>query len=184
MATKRKWTGIRTRPKVDESKTRDRGELDRQRQAKEMRLAGATYHDIAEALGYSHHRLAWRAVKYYLRKTTTDPEGMHRKLELERIHRVMMSFWPKVLEGDATASAQYFRWSEQLRKLQGVAIKGKAGQTPQERISLATFERSFRDMDSWLKERRRQADLQHHCPLCGQEVHGPIDDLGLPGSAL
>src|ERR1700722_4049700 len=57
----------------------------RQRQALELRKAGETYRQIADALGYKSKCGAYKAVDGALREVTREPAEAVRELELQRL---------------------------------------------------------------------------------------------------
>ena len=58
--------------------------VDKQRKAVELRMAGRTWQEIADALGYANHTGAVEAVKTSLQKTLGVPSAEFRELTLER----------------------------------------------------------------------------------------------------
>ena len=54
--------------------------VDKQRKAVELRMAGRTWQEIADALGYADHSGAVRAVQDSLRKTLGAPSAEFREL--------------------------------------------------------------------------------------------------------
>jgi hypothetical protein len=66
---------------------------DKQRQALELRRAGATYDAIAQQLGYTHASAAKKAVERALMRTLQEPADDVRRLEVDRLDRLMLPWW-------------------------------------------------------------------------------------------
>jgi hypothetical protein len=66
---------------------------ERQRQALKLRWAGASYRAIAQQLGCSLGN-AWKSVRAGIKKTLQEPADEVRKLESERLDRLMLACWP------------------------------------------------------------------------------------------
>lgn len=62
-------------------------------QALQLRLAGATYDQIAEQLDYLHKGRAHDAVQKALIATVQEPADAYRKMELARLDRLLLSIW-------------------------------------------------------------------------------------------
>jgi UTP:GlnB (protein PII) uridylyltransferase len=65
----------------------------KQAEALRLRIAGATYEEIATALGYMTRGGAYRAIMDALRKTIQEPADEVRKIELARLDRLLLSVW-------------------------------------------------------------------------------------------
>lgn len=79
------------------------GAVDRQAQALGMRLGGATYHNIAESLGYRSPSGAHKAVESALKATLQEPADAVRAIELSRLDRMIMAIWPQATKGSYEA---------------------------------------------------------------------------------
>lgn len=78
--------------------------LDRERRVIDMRRSGATFEDIAAAVGYANHTGAWHAYRRAMRRTLTDAGTEDiRQLELSRLDRLQEALWPQAMNGDTTA---------------------------------------------------------------------------------
>jgi len=75
-----------------------------QTRALRMRMMGATYNEIASALGYSTHVAARYAVKKAMEDERSEDAKEARELELRRLDRLLMSMWPRLVAGIATNS--------------------------------------------------------------------------------
>lgn len=77
--------------------------VERQRQALELRKAGADYRAIAEKLGYKSPSGAHNAVKNALKTIIKEPAEAVRDLELARLDAMLLAIWPKVRQGNEYA---------------------------------------------------------------------------------
>lgn len=83
---------------------RDTAELKRvENQALRMRTAGATYDQIAEALGYRDHSGAWAAVDRALARERHANVTQHREESLARLDRMLRTLEPGMQAGDVAA---------------------------------------------------------------------------------
>lgn len=71
----------------------------RDAEAATMRARGATYQQIADALGYADRRTAYRAVEKVLTETVTEPSEELRSLELARLDAILAKAW-SVMEAE------------------------------------------------------------------------------------
>lgn len=87
---------------VSESRTSVRRlkAVERQRQALELRLGGATLADIAGVLGYASASGAVNAIDSALRRTLEEPAAKVRKLELRRLDLLLLGIWNEAIRGD------------------------------------------------------------------------------------
>ena len=95
----------------------------------EMRKAGATYAFIAQQLGYASESGAFYAVNQALQalneKINEDLTEMKR-LERERLDRLMVTLWPKALEGHLATVDRILRIMERRARLMGLDAPAKA----------------------------------------------------------
>ena len=94
--------------------------LQRQKQALELRCAGRSYRDIAEALGYRGPSGAHSAVMSALKRTLQEPADELRKLEVARLDRMLWALWKQVIKGDGGAIDRVLRIMERRAKLLGI----------------------------------------------------------------
>jgi hypothetical protein len=93
---------------------------DRIMKALQLRMAGSTYNDIAEALGYSSKTTAFHAVTNALRKAKQEPcEGV-RALEIERLDAIFLPMYVKAKHGDYGAVDRCIRIMERRARLLGL----------------------------------------------------------------
>lgn len=76
---------------------------DRERDAVALRLAGASYDKIAEAVGYSNRSGAYHAVKKYLNKTAAvalETAEELKQQELQRLDAMFLAAYQSATKGD------------------------------------------------------------------------------------
>jgi len=92
----------------------------KQKQALELRLAGASYLKIADTLGYANKGGAHKAVMAALEKTIREPADRVRKIELERLDRLWFSAYQRAISGDVKAIQLCLAIMERRAKFQGL----------------------------------------------------------------
>lgn len=101
---------------------------ERRKQALQLRLAGASYDEIASRLGYSDRGSAWRSVMAALKATLQEPADELRKLELERLDRLLLGVWGQAAKGNQGAVDRALRIMERRAKLLGLDAPTKVQQ--------------------------------------------------------
>lgn len=94
----------------------------REEQALALRIGGATYDQIGQALGMSLEG-ARKAVKRALERTmeeVKDNAEALRELERQRLERLILSMMPSAQKGNVPAAETVRKLSESLRKLLGL----------------------------------------------------------------
>jgi hypothetical protein len=94
--------------------------LDRQLRALELRRAGLGYWEIARQLGYRGAAGAYVSVQAALRKLCAPPAEELRQLELERLDRLQLTYWPRALAGEAEACDRVLKIMQQRARLLGL----------------------------------------------------------------
>ncbi len=102
----------------------------RQREALALRLAGATYDQIAERLGFSHGSGAFAAVKRELAARGTQQSPQVVDTELARLDAMLVGIWAAARKGDLAAIDRVLRISE--RRMQLLALLPEPAAIPQE----------------------------------------------------
>jgi hypothetical protein len=75
--------------------------VDKERQVIELRRAGATFDDIARAIGFKHPSGAQQAYARALKRVLVEAGAEEvRVMELDRLDRLQRSVWPQALAGD------------------------------------------------------------------------------------
>lgn len=112
--TARSAVGPTTGTKMIEAKRK-------QREAVQLRIAGASLQQIAERVGYSHASGAHAAITSALREMLPEQERADaRRLELAKLDRLEMAAWPAALTGDDRAQATILRCVAMRSKLLGL----------------------------------------------------------------
>ena len=70
---------------------------EREIQAVELRKAGYTYQEVADALGWEHKSSAMRAVRRALARWGTESVHELRILELSRLDTITKKLWPRIV---------------------------------------------------------------------------------------
>ena len=92
--------------------------------ALELRLGGATFAKIGDALGVSDEG-ARKAVERALERTkkeTSEKAEMLRELERQRLESMVLAIMPQAKRGHIGAVDQVRKLSESIRKLQGLDV--------------------------------------------------------------
>ena len=82
---------------LDTARPQDVELTEREIQAVELRKAGYTYQEIAQALGWEHKSSALRAVRRALARWGTESVHELRVLELSRLDTITQKLWPKIV---------------------------------------------------------------------------------------
>jgi hypothetical protein len=114
-----------------ESKTSERRlrAIERQRQALELRKGGASFPEIAKALGYSGPAGAYQAVMSALRRTLKEPAEEVRTLEVARLDAMLLALWTQVKQGNQGAIDKALKVEERRAKLLGLDAPAKVAPT-------------------------------------------------------
>ncbi len=93
-----------------------------EQQALELRLGGASYARIGEALGMTAGG-AWKAVDRLMARQDAQCEETAdklRRLEAARCDRLLVGVWPRALQGDVQAVREALRISKRRSELLGL----------------------------------------------------------------
>ena len=93
---------------------------ERAAEALNLRRAGADYRTIATRLGYKSVSGAYDAVAKALKEITREPAEAVLELELDRIDRLFLTYWPKATGGDVKALDRVVKLMERRAKLLGL----------------------------------------------------------------
>jgi len=91
----------------------------RRAQALQLRAAGASYRDIAAAMGCSvavAHKLTTQALETWAR----EPLDAVLAMENERLDQLLRAFWPAATAGDVEAAALVLRILERRARMLGL----------------------------------------------------------------
>jgi hypothetical protein len=103
--------------------------IHKQQQALELRMAGRTWQEIGDALGYANHTGALAAVKKALRTTLQPPADHFRSLTLERLTKILQVHWPRMLQADAASTRLCLDTIKHIRELMGLDSPAKVEHT-------------------------------------------------------
>ena len=92
----------------------------KQQQALELRMAGRTWQEIAEHLGYKSHTGAYEAVKVALSRSNHEAAFDYRNLTLGRLTKILQVHWPLMLQADPVASKLCLQTIKDMRDLMGL----------------------------------------------------------------
>ncbi len=96
--------------------------VEREQRALDLRKSGATYKYIGEALGISEmgaYKAVMRALGKLNAKIIEDAEPL-RRLELERLDRMLAAIWAQVVNGNQGAVDRALRIAERRARLLGL----------------------------------------------------------------
>jgi hypothetical protein len=92
---------------------------EKQRRAIELRLAGATFQQIADQLGYADHTGARAACVAAMGELIIEPTAELRVMQYERLNAMLLRLWPRVQAGDDSAMAMALRVMDKMDRLTG-----------------------------------------------------------------
>jgi hypothetical protein len=75
----------------------------------ELALAGHSYDEIAEQVGYANRGTAWRTVTKALEQNVADSVDELRRVEGERLDTLQDAVWDKAIAGDLPARVTVLR---------------------------------------------------------------------------
>ena len=93
---------------------------DKQAAALELRRAGRTFEEIADALGYSNKSGAYKAVMSALQETLREPAEEYRELHRSRLEAIVSAYWRDMQSGNEKAAAVVSRALADLAELDGL----------------------------------------------------------------
>lgn len=93
---------------------------ERERAAIQLKLAGASYSQIAERLGYSHPNSAYEAVKRAMERLPNPEAETLRRVHHARLEHLLMVQWPEATQGDPKATQTALAIMDRLAKLHGL----------------------------------------------------------------
>ena len=76
--------------------------------------------EIAKALGYASHTGAMNAVNSALQRVLKEPADRLVSLTLERLTIIIRTLWPKVINGDLSATDRVLKAIGAMRSLMGL----------------------------------------------------------------
>jgi len=109
-------------------------------QALDLRLAGASYRQIAVVLGVGV-KTAWLDVNRALREYLTEPSDQVRAAEVARLERLFMAHWPKAISGDKEATYTVLAIMDRRARLLGLDAP--------KRIDITAWVRELAESEGW-----------------------------------
>jgi hypothetical protein len=100
---------------------------EKRRRAAELRIAGATYEQIARQLGYSGVSGAFAAVEEGLRDAFAEPNSDIRRLELDRLDALLLGLWPQARKGNLGAIDRALKIMERRARYLGLDKNADTG---------------------------------------------------------
>jgi len=94
--------------------------VERQRQALELRKAGASYRTIAATLGYAGPQGAYKAVTAGLKEALREPATELKDMECARLDALLFALWPQATKGDPAAVSRCLAVMERRARLLGL----------------------------------------------------------------
>lgn len=94
--------------------------IERQRQALELRKAGAEFSDIARQLDYKDASGAYRAVRRALQRTIQQPANELREIEVARLDALLLGLWPEARKGNVAKIDRVLRIMQRRADLLGL----------------------------------------------------------------
>lgn len=149
--------------RVSPGMTREQQVAAREREARvlELRKAGATFDEIAQALDYRDKSGAKRAFDRAMRATIQQPADEIRFLEVERLDAMQKALWPKVTAGDTKAIGQCLNVMDRRARLLGLDAPTRQHVTVITRDAteqaIAELEAQLADLQSATDDRRGAA---------------------------
>ena len=92
---------------------------ERQRQALELRLAGVTFDRNAETVGFRSPQAAFESVKRGLAAIPKAAAEELRTVDLERLDRLLLTVWPRAIQGEIDYIDRSLRILSQRARLMG-----------------------------------------------------------------
>ena len=97
----------------------------RQHQAMELRMAGRTWQEIADHLGYKSHTGAYEAVKVALSRSNHEAAEDYRSLTIGRLTKILQVHWPLMLQADNNSTRLCLQTIKDMREVLGLDSPSK-----------------------------------------------------------
>ena len=97
--------------------------IERDRQAIELRRAGASFDQIARQLGYANKSVAYNAVSRALKRTMASMSldaDAYRQLTMDRLDAMLLGVWRSATQGDVQAISAVLRIEERRANMLGL----------------------------------------------------------------
>ena len=93
---------------------------EKQKRAMALKLAGASYAQIADNLGYADSSGAYKAVSRGMKNSLQESAGDLRKIHYGRLEHMLMRVWPAVNQGDSRAVNSALQVMDRMERLYGL----------------------------------------------------------------
>jgi hypothetical protein len=93
---------------------------EKQKRAMALKLAGASYAQIAENIGYADASGAHKAVARGMKSSLQENAGELRKIHYGRLEHMLMLVWPAVNQGDSRAVNSALQVMDRMERLYGL----------------------------------------------------------------
>ena len=97
----------------------------KQQQAMELRMAGRTWQEIADHLGYASHTGAYEAFKVALSRSNHDAAEDYRSLTIGRLTKILQIHWPLMLQADNNSTRLCLQTIKDMREVLGLDSPSK-----------------------------------------------------------
>ena len=97
----------------------------KQQQAMELRMAGRTWQEIADHLGYASHTGAYEAVKVALSRSNHEAAEDYRSLTIGRMTKILQIHWPLMLQADNNSTRLCLQTIKDMREILGLDSPSK-----------------------------------------------------------
>jgi hypothetical protein len=91
----------------------------------ELRIGGASYEQIAQALGYANRSCALNAIRLGMIEQRRETSSRLRKIENARLDRLWLAMFPLAQRGDVRAAAVCVRICKRRSELEGLDRREK-----------------------------------------------------------
>jgi hypothetical protein len=128
--------------------------VERRRAAVQLKIAGKTWQEIADQLGYDSKGGACKDVRRALQKAVAElsiPLEEYRQLTLDRLEAMLDALWPKITEGDARAIETGLRIVDREADLLGLKAP-----TRMEVLTIDAIDAAISDLTNQLTTARSQ----------------------------
>jgi len=109
---------------------------EKQKRAMALKLAGASYAQIAENLGYADASGAHKAVARGMKSSLQESAGELRKIHYGRLEHMLMLVWPAVNQGDSHAVNSALQVMDRMERLYGLNAAEKVDITASARDTI------------------------------------------------
>ena len=93
---------------------------EKDRQALELRKAGASYEVIAKQLGYADSSGAYKSIQRSMKNIIAEPTEELRTVEYERLNQMLLILWERVQQGELGAIDRALSIMDRISKMYGL----------------------------------------------------------------